>query len=199
MRRDQVTGLILAGGLGRRMSADGIGLDKGLQAFAGKPMVEHVIARLEPQVGELMLNANRNTDQYRRFGHRVVADAIEGFAGPLAGLHAGLGVCTTRYLATVPCDSPFLPTDLIQRLAQALAQNQAQVATARSGGQSHPVFMLVDQAVLPSLQDFLASGRRKIDTWYSSLPLVEVEFDDDEAFRNINTLEDLQRYEHATR
>ena len=197
--RDQITGLILAGGLGRRMSADGRGLDKGLQAFAGKSMVEHVIARLAPQVGALMLNANRNPDEYRRFGHPVIADAIDGFAGPLAGLHAGLGVCSTRYLATVPCDSPFLPLDLIRRLAQALSQTGAQVAAARSGEQSHPVFMLVDREVMPSLHEFLASGRRKIDAWYMSLPLVEVDFADDEAFRNINTLEDLQRYEYAPR
>ncbi len=197
--RDQITGLILAGGLGRRMSADGRGLDKGLQAFAGKAMVEHVIARLAPQVGSLMLNANRNPDEYRRFGHPVIADAIDGFAGPLAGLHAGLGACETRYLATVPCDSPFLPLDLIRRLAQALAQTGTKVAAARSGDQSHPVFMLVDREVMPSLQAFLASGKRKIDAWYTSLPLVEVDFADDAAFRNINTLEELQRYEFAPR
>ena len=109
-----VTGLILAGGKGSRMG----GVDKGLQAFRGKRLVDHVYERLAPQVGGVIINANQNHDEYRSFGVRVVSDAIGGFAGPLAGLHAGLSISKRPFLASVPCDSPFLPTDLIERLYQ---------------------------------------------------------------------------------
>ena len=103
-----ITGLVLAGGMGRRMDSR----DKGLIAFRGKPMVAHVIERLAPQVGSLIINANRNLDQYGGLGYPVVSDEVSGYAGPLAGLHAGLRACTTPLIVTAPCDSPFLPTDL---------------------------------------------------------------------------------------
>ncbi len=191
----QVTGLILAGGLGRRMSTDGQGLDKGLQPFQGEPMIARVIERFAPQVGALLINANRNRARYETFGYPVVADAIEGFAGPLAGLHAGLGAARTRYVASVPCDSPFLPLDLVRRLGDALAARRAQVAVARTGPQAHPVFMLVERSVLPGLEGFLAEGQRKIDAWYSGLVLAEVDFEDEQAFLNINTLAELRQNE----
>jgi molybdopterin-guanine dinucleotide biosynthesis protein A len=190
-----VTGLVLAGGLGRRMSADGEGVDKGLQPFRDRPMVAHAIERLAPQVGALLVNANRNLDRYEAFGHPVVSDAVTGFAGPLAGLASGLRACRTRYLATVPCDSPFLPRDLVARLAAALERERAQLAVACAGGQAHPVFLLVDRDVLPGLEAFLAAGRRKIDAWYASLRFVEVDFDDEAAFLNINTPDELARHE----
>lgn len=193
--RAQITGLILAGGLGRRMSADGQGVDKGLQPFRGRPLVAHVIERLAPQVGALLVNANRNRERYEALGATVVADAIGGFAGPLAGVHAGLLAASTRYLATAPCDSPFLPLDLVERLGAGLIARGARVAVARTGAQPHPVFLLLDREVLPSLQAFLASGRRKIDAWYAGIELAEVDFDDDDAFRNINTPEELRQYE----
>ncbi len=192
---EQVTGLILAGGLGRRMSADGQGLDKGLQPFGGVPMIARVIERFAPQVGHLLVNANRNRTQYEAFGHPVVPDAIEGFAGPLAGLHAGLVAAHTRYVATVPCDSPFLPADLVTRLGAALCAQAAEVAVARTGEQPHPVFMLVERSVLSSLEAFLAQGRRKIDAWYAQLVVAEVDFGDEDAFRNINTPAELRQYE----
>jgi molybdopterin-guanine dinucleotide biosynthesis protein A len=191
----EVTGLVLAGGLGRRMSADGGGVDKGLQPFRGRPMVAHAIERLVPQVGALLINANRNLERYEAFGHPVVSDAVTGFAGPLAGLASGLRACRTRFLATVPCDSPFLPADLVARLAAALERDSAQLAVARTGGQAHPVFLLVDREVLPGLEAFLAGGRRKIDAWYASLRFVEVDFDDENAFLNINTPDELARHE----
>ena len=193
--RDAITGLILAGGLGRRMSADGQGVDKGLQPFRGRPMVAHAIDRLGPQVGHLLINANRNLEQYRALGHPVVSDAIPGFAGPLAGLQSGLRACGTPYLVTAPCDSPFLPSDLVERLAAALLREGAQIAVARSAGQPHPVFMLAECAVLPALEAFLAGGGRKIDAWYAALRTVEVDFDDDSAFLNINTRAELDRFE----
>src|SRR6478735_5870112 len=110
-----ITGLVLAGGQGSRMG----GVDKGLQPFRGRPMVAHVIERLAPQVHSILVNANRNPEAYAEFGHRVVSDEIEGFAGPLAGFERGLAHATTPFLVTVPCDSPFLPTDLVERLRAA--------------------------------------------------------------------------------
>lgn len=188
LSRDDITGIVLAGGQGRRMG----GVDKGLVDFAGKPMVAHAIARLLPQVGALMINANQNAERYAAFGHPVVADAIGGFAGPLAGLHAGLAAARTRYVVTSPCDSPFLPVDLAARLAAALVDARAMLAVARTGDQPHPVFALVERSVLPHLAAFLTDGGRKIDAWYATLDVVEVPFDDEaEAFRNINTRQEL--------
>ena len=183
-----VSGIVLAGGLGRRMG----GVDKGLQPLHGKAMIEHVLERLRPQVGEIVINANQNLDRYRGFGHRVVSDAIGGFAGPLAGLHAGLQTITTPLAVTVPCDSPFLPDDLVARLQEHLGGND--LAVAKTGDQAHPVFALVRQSVAHNLETFLASGGRKIDAWYAALKVVEVSFDDEaDAFRNINTPEELAR------
>ncbi len=187
-RPGDVTGIVLAGGQGRRMG----GVDKGLVEFRGAPMVATVIARLAPQVAAIVVNANQNADAYAAFGHRVVPDAVGGFAGPLAGLHAGLAAVATRYAVTVPCDSPFLPHDLVARLSAGLATAGADVAVARTFDQPHPVFALVRSALRPHLEAFLAGGGRKIDAWYASLSVVEVPFDDEaEAFRNINTRDEL--------
>lgn len=193
--RAAITGIVLAGGLGRRMGADGGGTDKGLRTFRGRPMAAHVIERLAPQVGTLAINANRNLDAWRRFGAPVFADEVEDFAGPLAGLHAAMAHAVTPWIVTAPCDSPFLPADLVARLARALAQADAQLAVARTGEQPHPVFALVDRSLRAHLEAFLASGRRRIDAWYAPLRVVEVDFDDEAAFRNINTAEELERWE----
>ena len=188
----RVSGIVLAGGQGSRMG----GVDKGLQAFRGKPMVAHVIERLAPQVDELLINANRNPDDYARFGHRVIADEIAGFAGPLAGFERGLAHASGELVATVPCDSPFLPADLIARLRTRLESADAELAVARTGDQPHPVFTLMRRDVLPSLQRFLGSGQRKIDRWYGELRVAEVAFDDEaDAFLNINTRDELAKLE----
>ncbi len=184
----KVSGIILAGGQGRRMG----GVDKGLQALRGQPMVHWVLERLRPQVDEIVINANQNADAYARFGHRVVRDDIGGFAGPLAGLHAGLKAASHPLVVTVPCDSPFLPADLVSRLQGGMGDND--LAVAKTGEQPHPVFALVRTGVRQNLEAFLAGGGRKIDAWYAGLKFVEVRFDDEaEAFRNINTLEELNR------
>jgi len=181
-----VTGIVLAGGQGRRMG----GVDKGLQLLHGKPMVAAVIARLAPQVDEILINANQNLQAYAQFGHPVVPDAVGGFAGPLAGLHAGLSKARHALFLTVPCDSPFLPSDLFLRLHKQLGEKE--LAVARTGDQPHPVFALVRASVRKNLETFLAAGGRKIDAWYASLKVVEVPFDDEaDAFRNINTREEL--------
>jgi len=183
---EKVSGLVLAGGQGRRMG----GVDKGLQLLHGKPMVAAVLARLAPQVDEVLINANQNLQAYEGFGHRVVPDAIGGFAGPLAGLHAGLCAATHTLLLTAPCDSPFLPLDLLSRLKKAIGEND--LAVAKTGNQPHPVFALVRQSVRENLERFLLGGGRKIDAWYASLNVIEVAFDDEaDAFRNINTREEL--------
>ena len=183
----KISGIVLAGGLGRRMG----GVDKGLQLLHGKAMIEHVLARLAPQVDDIVINANQNLERYRAFGRRVVSDEISGFAGPLAGLHAGLGAVAHPLAVTVPCDSPFLPLDLVSRLMDSIAEND--LAVAKTGDQPHPVFALVRTSVKEELEAFLAGGGRKIDAWYASLKVVEVLFDDEaDAFRNINTLDELK-------
>lgn len=182
-----ITGIVLAGGLGRRMG----GVDKGLQELRGKPMVQWVLERFAPQVAEIVINANQNAERYAALGHAVVADDIAGFAGPLAGLHAGLKAATHDLVATVPCDSPFLPNDLVSRLRENLKEND--LAVAKTGEQAHPVFVLTRKSIREDLERFLASGGRKIDAWYASLRVVEVSFDDEaDAFRNINTREELK-------
>ncbi len=189
-----VTGLILAGGKGSRMG----GVDKGLQSFRGKRLVDHVYERFAPQVGGIIINANQNHDEYRSFGVRVVSDAIGGFAGPLAGLHAGLSISKRPLLASVPCDSPFLPANLVKRLYGTLDEAGAELAVAKTGDQPHPVFSLMRRGVLDHLTDFLKGGGRKIDAWYATLSVVEVGFDDEPgAFSNINTLEELQTWENV--
>jgi len=190
----QITGVILAGGQGRRMG----GVDKGLQSLNGQPMVEHIIARLRPQVGHLLINANRNPQAYAAFGYPVVADAVPDFAGPLAGLHAALSAAQTPWVTTVPCESPFLPVDLVFRLFSALTAKSAEIAVARTGEQVHPVFCLCRRELLPHLSDYLARGERKFGRWYADLQAVEVPFDDQaQAFENINTREELLRFEHS--
>jgi len=181
-----VSGVVLAGGQGRRMG----GVDKGLQPLRGKPMAQWALERLAPQVDEILINCNQNLDAYARFGYRLVPDEIGGFAGPLAGLHASLKAAAHPLVATVPCDSPFLPVDLVSRLKSRLGENV--LAVAKTGDQPHPVFSLVRKDVLANLEAFLRSGGRKIDAWYASLASVEVSFDDEaDAFRNINTLDEL--------
>jgi molybdopterin-guanine dinucleotide biosynthesis protein A len=192
--RAAVTGVVLAGGLGRRMG----GVDKGLKVLRGKPMVEWVIERFRPQVDELLINANQNIDTYSTFGDRVIPDAIAGYAGPLAGLHRGLSEAQYDLVATVPCDSPFLPLDLVGRLLGGLKDKDAELAVARTGSQPHPVFCICRKDVLANLTSFLDSGGRKIDAWYSALRVVEVPFDDNpSAFSNINTQTELSAADRA--
>ena len=187
-----VSGIVLAGGQGRRMG----GVDKGLQLLRGKPMVQWVLGRLEPQVDEVLINANQNLQAYARFAHRVVTDEVAGFAGPLAGLASGMKATRQPLVVTVPCDSPFLPFDLVARLRSGMDASTADLAVAKTGTQPHPVFAMVRRSLLANLEAFLASGGRKIDAWYAPLAIVEVLFDDQpEAFSNINTRDELAEFE----
>ena len=189
---ERITGLVLAGGLGRRMG----GVDKGLSRLGGEPLVEHIIRRMAPQVGRLIINANQNHDIYAGFGYPVVGDRIEGHAGPLAGLEAGLAACTTPYLLTVPCDSPLLPADLVSRLAACLTAHKASIAVARTGEQLHPVFSLIRSDELPELQAFINAGGRRMEAWLRRLCWAPCPFDDcPEAFANINTPDELRAHQ----
>jgi molybdenum cofactor guanylyltransferase len=190
----QVTGLILAGGLGKRMSSDGSGTDKALMPFGNSTMIASVIQRFMPQVDKLIINCNRRLDDYKQLAPlntEFVQDEIEGFAGPLAGLHAGMKVCTTEWILMVPCDSPFLPLNLAANLVDAATASSSDIATVKTPIQTHPVFVLAKLSLLDSLSDYLQSGERKIDRWYKRHSVIEVEFSDENAFANINTLSEL--------
>lgn len=185
----RIAGVILAGGLGRRMG----GADKGLVDYRGRPLVAHAVERLAPQVDELFINANRNADRYGAFGARVIPDRDRAFLGPLAGLSAALHETACDQVVSVPCDSPALPGDLVRRLGDGLQAAGADVAVARAAGRLHPVFCLVRREVLATLDPYLAAGGRRVEEWVRSERWTAVDFDDDpDGFRNINTPEDLQ-------
>ena len=189
-----VTGVILAGGEGRRMG----GADKGLQLFAGRPLVFWVLERLQPQVSRVMISANRNLERYREFGCPVLEDLTPGFAGPLAGLQVALANATTPLVLAVPCDSPRLPADLAARLHEALESTGADLAVPHAGGRAHRAFCLAGRHLLPRLDAFLGGGDRKLGLWYQSLDTIEVDFDDQpEAFGNINSPAELDRLGQA--
>ncbi len=191
-----VTGLILAGGQGWRMG----GVDKGLLLLRGKPMVRWVLERLSPQVDEVRVNANQNVEAYAALGRPIVTDSVGGFAGPLAGLQSGLTHARYELVVTVPCDSPFLPLDLVARLRTALEAADVELAVAKTGTQPHPVFCLCRRSLLPHLTAYLADGGRKFGAWYATLRVVEVAFDDEAAgFANINTPEELAAFESGPR
>ena len=190
--REQITGLVLAGGRGSRMG----GVDKGLQTYQETPLALHALMRLAPQVGEVMINANRNLGAYESFGAPVWPDALPDFAGPLAGFLAGLERCETAYLVTVPCDSPRFPLDLVARLAQAMEANDAEIAMAATledgVPRTQPVFCLMKSELMESLVRFTHEGQRKIDRWTALHRCVDVVFDDTSAFANANTIGELQ-------
>jgi molybdenum cofactor guanylyltransferase len=202
MHLEAITAVILAGGRGSRMG----GVDKGLQNFNGVPLALHTLLRLSPQVGDVMINANRNLAAYESFGVPVWPDSTSmgDYAGPLAGFMTGLERCETPYLLTVPCDTPLFPHDLVARLADALEEQSADFAVASApeeDGQSRPqpVFCLMGTHMLESLHRFTQGGGRKIDAWTAQHKVAHVPFnlpgDDGHAFFNANTLAELHQLE----
>jgi molybdopterin-guanine dinucleotide biosynthesis protein A len=196
--REDITGLVLAGGRATRMG----GVDKGLQTHRGMPMAMATLLRLQQQVGHVMINANRNLAAYEAMGVPVWPDADPDYPGPLAGMLAGLEHCETPWLLTVPCDTPNFPEDLAARLAQAAAEQDAEIAMAATrevdekgdrSVQVQPVFCLIHAQLMESLVAFMKSGQRKIDRWTAQHRCATVVFDDADAFFNANTLEELQR------
>ena len=194
---DQITGVILCGGRGSRMG----GVDKGLQNHQGMPLAMHALLRLTPQVGQVMINANRNLGAYEAMGVPVWPDPIADYPGPLAGWLAALEHCETPYLLTVPCDSPQFPVDLAERLAHALETAGADIAmaaTVEDGRQQlQPVFTLLKSSLLESLLAYLNAGERKIDRWTSQHACAVCLFEDPRAFFNANTLADLRALDPA--
>jgi molybdopterin-guanine dinucleotide biosynthesis protein A len=197
--RDDITGLVLAGGRGSRMG----GVDKGLQNHRGMPLAMHALLRLQPQVGHAMINANRNLGAYESMGVPVWPDTTSDYPGPLAGVLAGLERCETPYLVTVPCDTPNFPTDLVERLAAALERDDAQIAMAatREEGvlRTQPVFSLLQSTLMESLMQFMQAGERKIDRWTARHRCTIVEFDDAAAFFNANTAQELHSLQQPRR
>ncbi|VVD98115.1 molybdenum cofactor guanylyltransferase MobA [Pandoraea anhela] len=214
IRRSDITGLILAGGRGQRMG----GRDKGLQPFDGCPLAGHAIARLRPQVGALLISANRHLDAYAALGATVVRDETQDFAGPLAGMLAGLRAACTEYVLTVPCDSPYLPDDLGVRLSAALdAANASSAPSAPSTSSTsstsppgcaevaapplaayaataqgpHPVFALLHRSLADDLAATLQAGEHRVRAWLARHKAVQVNFGDERPFYNVNTLDDL--------
>ncbi|MGZ8191021.1 MAG: molybdenum cofactor guanylyltransferase MobA [Methylococcaceae bacterium] len=184
----KVTGVILAGGLARRMNNQ----DKGLVNFKGRPMVSYAIEAFSGVVDQIIINANRNIDQYRQFGFPVVADQSDSFDGPLAGILTAMIVSDADVLVVVPCDSPLIKAEHLQRLLLTRAENQADVAVAFDGERLHPVFLAIKTSLKSSLQNYLASGQRKVEVWLEQQKMVKADFSNEaEIFTNINTLTEL--------
>lgn len=182
-----ITGIILAGGLARRMG----GRAKGLQPYAGRPLLAHAIERLQPQVATLLLNVNHDRAAYADFGLPLIGDRFADYPGPLAGLHAGLVAADTPWVLSVPCDSPHFPADLAARLLAAAIAERRQIAVARAGDRTHPVFCLCHRALAGALGDYLDSGGRRVIQWCEQAGSVVVDFPDPAAFINCNTSDDL--------
>ena len=189
----EITGLVVAGGRAARMG----GVDKGLQTFRGVPLALHAILRLAPQVGEMIVNANRNLAAYESMGVPVWPDPLADQQGPLAGWLAGLEHCSTPYLVTVPCDAPNFPTDLVARLARALTESDAEIATVTvmqdGADRAQPLFSLLKTSLLESLVKYLQAGERRVDQWTGLHRRVEVHFEDGSAFGDANTAAELQQ------
>jgi molybdopterin-guanine dinucleotide biosynthesis protein A len=191
-----ITGVILAGGMGRRMQ----GRDKGLVELDGLPMIHWVLARLRPQVDTVLINANRNQDVYAGLGCRVVGDPTGDYRGPLAGMASGMQAAATSFVAVVPCDSPLLPHDLVARLVERQRETGADIVVAHDGERLHPVFCLLRSRLLDSVMEYLGDGERKIDRWFERHAMAVADFSDQaDAFRNVNRVEDLAELEHAAR
>ena len=189
---NDITGVILAGGQARRMG----GQDKGLIQLSNRPMIQHVIDRISPQVNSLIINANRNQAEYESFGYPVISDELNGFCGPLAGFSSALDNISTNYLVTTPCDSPFIPKDMVIRLYNAMDQNNADISVVQTNNRLQPVFCLLKKSLLSSLNSFLELGERKIDKWFALHNMIAVDFSDESsAFNNINTQDDLSKAE----
>ena len=185
----QITAVILAGGMGRRMG----GQDKGQLILNGRRLIEYVLEAIEPQVKTILINANRHQAEYARYGYSVIPDVLQGYQGPLAGFASGMRAATTPYIVTLPCDGPFSAPDLVARLATALQNMHADISVAHDGERLQPVYALLPTKFQSSLEDFLATGERKIDRWYAQHNMAIADFSDAvKSFRNINTPQDQQ-------
>lgn len=200
--KSDITGVVLAGGQGSRMG----GVDKGVQPLNGEPLALHVLRRLTPQAGAMLISANRSIETYARLGTpfqaRVITDTFADFPGPLAGIAAALHASPTRFVLTAPCDAPFVDTHLAERLAQAMSAEQADIAfasvlDATGERRQHPVFALLRTSLADDLDAFIRAGERKVRAWYARHKTVEVTFANERAFYNINDLQQLADLERS--
>ncbi len=186
--RESISCVALAGGQGRRMRGE----DKGLLRLHDRPMIGYVVGKLAGQGSEVLINANRNMDEYAGMGCRVISDRLQGYAGPLAGMASAMYASATPYLLTAPCDSPFIADDLAGRLYDALRAEQASIAVANDGKRLQPVFCLLRTELLDSVEAYLGEGKHKIDGWLEREGYVSVDFSDrPDMFINVNTPEDV--------
>jgi len=184
---NNITAVVLAGGRGKRLG----GQDKGLMVLESRPLIEHILDAIAPQVKTIIINANRNRQTYACYGYPVISDDMEDYQGPLAGFAAALAACDTEYIMTLPCDGPSVPADLAVRLSKAIIDNEAELAVAHDGQRMQPVYALIPRSLLGSLLAFLDAGDRKIDLWYAQHKVALADFSDVmESFFNINTEKD---------
>jgi molybdopterin-guanine dinucleotide biosynthesis protein A len=192
--KNNITAVVLAGGRGRRLG----GQDKGLMDLDGKPLIEHILELVTPQVSAVIINANRNQQVYADLGHPVISDNMADYQGPLAGFAVALAACNTDYIMTLPCDGPYVPVDLVSRLSAAMIDNDAELAVAYDGQRMQPVYALIPRSLLGSLQEFLDAGDRKIDLWYARHNTALADFSDViDTFFNINTEDDLSKFDKS--
>ena len=191
-----ISGVIVAGGRGSRLG----GREKGLVELAGRPMIGYVIAALQPQVDELLINANRELDRYRHFDLRVVSDTLPDYQGPLAGIAVALEQAANDLVLVVPCDAPLLPCDLAVRLRTKLERAGAEFCLPHDGERLQPSFLLLRRTLLPSIREFLAGGERKLLLWIESRNPAIADFSDQPgAFFNVNTEEERRQAEQRLR
>ncbi len=189
-----VTALVLCGGRARRLG----GIDKGLYPLLGRPLVEHVLERIAPQVGDIVISANRSVDSYRSYGYPVLGDRTDTYDGPLAGVLSGLDHCANPWMVCVPCDAPDLPSDLVPRLLGAALEADAEIVAADDGGRLQPTFALYRRELVDPLAGYLETGGRKIDRFFQSRRFVTADFSDrPEAFVNINSADDARAFSAA--
>ncbi|MCZ6487978.1 MAG: molybdenum cofactor guanylyltransferase [Gammaproteobacteria bacterium] len=195
IHKEDITAVILAGGQGRRMG----GQDKGLLEFDGRLMIEILIEQLQNQQLDILINANRNQVTYRSYGYPVIGDDLEDYQGPLAGFASAMATVKTRYILTLPCDSPRIADSFVERFVETQDREKSPVCVAHDGERLQPVYALIETRLLDDLKQFLDSGERKIDRWYALHNYARVDFSDDAAmFQNINTPEDQQRMQQAS-
>ena len=192
--KNDITGVILAGGRARRMG----GADKGLVLFNGKPLIEYVIDALEPQVGCLLINANRNHEKYRSYEFDVISDELADYCGPLAGMACVLNKIDTPYLVTVPCDTPFITDNLVKNLSSSIVHENTEISVAHNGERLQPVFCMMKKTLITSINEYLQNGGRKIDQWFEQHSVSIVDFSSNsECFENFNSKEEILTSENT--
>lgn len=188
-----ITGIILAGGRGSRMG----GTDKCLLTLKQKRLIDHVIDRLAPQTGRIIISANRNLSDYEQSGHTVVTDSLVDFQGPLAGIHSALQQTQTPYAVVIPCDCPLLDSDFVAQLYATLESVNARVAVARNQGKPEPLFVLMKTSIKDDLHRALQQGVRKAGEWIQQCDPVYTDISKTDMFMNLNTPEELEALEHT--